>query len=61
MPDNMLAGNYTVRVEGTEEELGESYIFKNETEIVFNPKAVSVFVQTDNAMIKKKGLSTYMR
>ena len=47
MLDTAEPGNYTMRIEGTTNEGLSGFIFQNETDIVFSPKRVSIFITTN--------------
>ena len=47
MPDYATAGNYTIRVEGTQNGGMSGKIFENETDIFFDTKQVSMFITTN--------------
>ena len=55
IPENAPDGNYTLRVEGSQSDEGRfGFIFENETILLFHPKRVSVFIQTDKAVYQKR-------
>ena len=58
-----MDGNYTLRVDGSQNG-GERYgfLFENETVLMFHPKRVSVFIQTDKAFYQKRetGMRSYI-
>ena len=55
IPENSQDGNYTLRVEGSHRDEGRyGFIFENETILLFHPKRVSVFIQTDKAVYQKR-------
>ncbi|XP_013420589.1 CD109 antigen isoform X3 [Lingula anatina] len=47
VPTNAVPGNYTMRVEGTVAGGAGGFLFENETEILFDPKQLSIFIQTN--------------
>ena len=57
MPENAVAGNYTLHVDGSANGEYGSYIFQNETQLMFNPKHVSVFITTDKRIYYKRKTS----
>ena len=57
MPPNALAGNYTLRVQGSSNARYGGFIFQNETSLIFQPKHVSVFVFTDKKIYYKRKTS----
>merc|ERR1712226_1316488 len=60
MPDYATAGNYTVRIEGTQNGGMSGKIFENETDIFFDSKQVSMFITT-NKYIYCQGQTVYFR
>ena len=59
IPENSQDGNYTLRVEGLHRDEGRyGFIFENETVLLFHPKRVSVFIQTDKAVYQKRETGT---
>lgn len=50
MLPNSQAGNYTLKVEGTLEGGISGNVFVNETDLVFDMKQVSVFIQTNKPL-----------
>ena len=60
MPEFAAPGNYTFRVEGMQDSDGRGgFVFQNETELLFHPKRVSVFMQTDQPVYWKRQSSMY--
>ena len=53
MPPNARPGNYTLRVEGSLNGGLGGNIFENETDIVFSPKRVSVFITTNKPVYRQ--------
>ena len=47
-------GNYTLLVEGRPGDGSGGVIFRNETDLMFSSKHVSVFIQTDKQLYNKK-------
>ncbi len=54
MPEYAQAGNYSLRVEGSSSNIGYGNLFENETDILFHPKQVSVFIQLSRPFFQKK-------
>ena len=54
MPPGAEAGNYTLVVEGSMDEDHAMPVFTNETDLIFHPKHVSVFIFTDQRVYQKK-------
>ena len=52
MPSNAQEGNYKVKVEGGLES-GAGYAFYNETDIEFDPKQASVFIQLSKPIYRQ--------
>lgn len=48
VPDSLHPGSYKLKVQGT----GHGLHFTNETDLAFESKSISVFIQTDKAMYK---------
>ncbi len=57
MPEYAQAGNYSLRVEGRSPNIGFGNLFENETDILFHPKQVSVFIQFSRPFYHKKTTS----
>ena len=53
MQDNTQAGNYTLRIEGSINGGLSGNVFENETSIIFDPKQVSLFIQTSKPLYKQ--------
>ena len=47
VPDNLHSGSYKLHVQGT-----GGLHFQNETDLTFESKSISIFIQTDKAMYK---------
>ncbi|CAD5111927.1 DgyrCDS1188 [Dimorphilus gyrociliatus] len=61
MPTNADMGNYTMRIEAFNEAYyGAGYVFENETDLIFDVKQVSVFIQT-NKPIYRQGQTVHFR
>ncbi|KAI0235995.1 hypothetical protein LSAT2_013433 [Lamellibrachia satsuma] len=54
MPETAVAGNYTLHVDGSSNGGYGNYVFQNETQLMFNPKLVSVFISTDKRIYNKR-------
>ncbi|KAI0237381.1 hypothetical protein LSAT2_012128 [Lamellibrachia satsuma] len=54
MPETAVAGNYTLHVDGSSNAGYGNYVFQNETQLMFNPKRVSVFISTDKRIYYKR-------
>ena len=59
MPDYASPGSYSLRVEGTTPDGGS--LFVNETQLTFEQKHVSVFIQTDKWFYQKRQTSKYLQ
>ena len=57
MPETAVAGNYTLHVDGSSSGGYGNYVFQNETQLMFNPKRVSVFISTDKRIYYKRKTS----
>ena len=53
MLENTQAGNYTLRVEGSINGGLSGNVFENETDIIFDSKQVSLFIQTNKPLYKQ--------
>lgn len=53
MPENSDGGNYTLRVEGTTDTGLGGYIFENETELIFDTKQCSLFIQVNKPFFRQ--------
>ncbi|KAI0207913.1 hypothetical protein LSAT2_007430 [Lamellibrachia satsuma] len=52
MPENAMPGNYSLRIEGLSGP--NSFVFRNETPLLFRVKHVSVFISTDKVFYKHR-------
>lgn len=53
MPDNAQPGSYTLRVEGSHNQVIGGNMFENETDIMFDIKQVSIFIETSKPLYKQ--------
>lgn len=54
IPANADLGNYTMRVEAFNENYyGAGYVFENETDLIFDVKQVSVFIQMNKPIYRQ--------
>ena len=54
MPEDSAAADYTFRVEGSVNDYSQGRIFLNETDVMFEPRHVSVFIKTDRYVYNRR-------